>query len=208
MSIWNKKLAEFRDELASAAPTPGGGSAAMVGAALGCGLLLMAAEIGAARADAAEELKAAIPPLRKLLQKLSAHADRDIDAYAAYVAARKLPAGTAEEKDRRDAALNLALREAAEAPAASAEDALQALALALPLAETVQLGVLPDVGAGAALLGGGVEAALYTLNSNIRLMKDREMIHEFTALRNSAHSELRNFRAAIEERIGARLAVQ
>lgn len=183
MSIWQENLGEFRDRLASPSPAPGGGAGAMVGAVLGAGLLIMAAEIAFAREGASPSLKKSVAELRDILDRLSAHADEDIAVYESYVYARKLPRGTEEEKEIRSAALMEALSRAADAPAAAIKDALLALAVAEELAVIVPPGVLSDIGAGAALLFGGVQASLFTLDSNIRLMKDPAKKHEFSSHR-------------------------
>lgn len=179
MSIWNEELRTFRDRVASADPAPGGGSAAMVGAALGCGLVIMAVEISAAK-NSGPELDRALLDLKKLLLKISAHADLDISAYEGYVAARRMPKSTLEEESARSAALNSALQAAAEAPVLALEDCLLALEAAERIRPLVSAGVLSDVGAGAALLFGGIEAALFTLDSNIRLMKDQARKEDFS----------------------------
>jgi formiminotetrahydrofolate cyclodeaminase len=173
-SLWNEKLAEFREQVSSAAPTPGGGSAAMVSAALGCGLLIMATEISLAREDANQKLAARRALLIEYKEKLSVHADRDVEVYEGYVAARKLPKTTQSELAERDIRLGDALRSAADAPVQAAEDIIGTLACAEEIAPLVHAGILSDVGAGAALLHGALEASLYTLHANIRGMKSSE----------------------------------
>jgi formiminotetrahydrofolate cyclodeaminase len=173
-SLWNEKLAAFREQVASASPTPGGGSAAMVSAALGCGLLIMSAEVSLARENADPKLKDYVSHLRKYHEKLAAHADQDITVYEGYVAARKLPKITQAEIAERDMRLSEALRSAADAPIAAAEDIIATLGYAQKLAPLVNITILSDVGAGAALLHGALEATLYTLQANIRSMKSTE----------------------------------
>ena len=50
-SLWDLGLAELRRQTASDSPTPGGGSTAMVSAALGMGLVLMALRVSARKLD-------------------------------------------------------------------------------------------------------------------------------------------------------------
>lgn len=206
MSIWQEELQKFRDVLASSEPAPGGGSAAMVSAALGCGLFMMSAEIALAREGASAELPGILKELGDLMQKISAHADEDISAYENYVAARKLPKDTEEEKSFREAAMKEALRRAADAPALAAADALSALKAGSRLVPLVPAGILSDVGGGAALLLGGINSALFTLQSNIRLTKDAERKAELTALKEKLSAEARNISAEIERAVEEKLS--
>ena len=99
-TLWNQSLAAFRDATASAEPTPGGGSVAMVGAALGLGLVIMALEITQRKPEPGTETEVAdlLARARKLLDALSRHADEDVAVFRAYMSALKLPKQTDAEK--------------------------------------------------------------------------------------------------------------
>jgi formiminotetrahydrofolate cyclodeaminase len=174
-AIWDKNLTEFRNAIASAAPTPGGGSVAMVAATFGCGLLIMAAEISLARKnvdpETALKLQGSIKILRGYTDKFSSHADQDVAVYQDYVEASKLPKTTQTEMAERDARLEQALRVAADVPVSAAQDILATLSRARELAPFIHSNVISDIGAGAALLHGALEASFYTLQANIHTMK-------------------------------------
>ncbi|NNG06077.1 MAG: cyclodeaminase/cyclohydrolase family protein, partial [Inquilinus sp.] len=104
-SLWDWGLAEFRDRTASDAPIPGGGSAAMVSAAIGLGLVLMALRVTARKASDKTALTPLIDGGDRLLAELSAHADADIAVFDAYMKALKLPRGSEAEKAARRAAI-------------------------------------------------------------------------------------------------------
>lgn len=197
MSIWKENLGSFRDALASASPTPGGGSGAMVTAAFGCGLLAMAAEVSAAAPDSALELKKITPKLHELIGRFSEHAEKDIEAYNAFAALRSMPKHTEAEIAARAARREEALRLAAQAPRAAMEDINRALELAEDLLPFTKQSIVSDVGAGTALLRGALDAASVTLTSNIVLMKDEYDAAEF----GQAHDELLEQGIARAERV-------
>src|SRR5205807_2479517 len=110
-TLWSQQLSAFRDAIASAAPTPGGGSVSMVNATFGLGLVIMALEITAKKPEPGSEmrLKELLDEARRLLAELSAHADADVAVFEGYMAAAKLPNKTDEEKARRKQARQDAL---------------------------------------------------------------------------------------------------
>ena len=126
-------LGAFVDELASAAPVPGGGSAAAVAASLGASLVAMVSSLSegrpkyAAHADLHHSSQAIG---RRLAARFLHLADEDADAYADFAAAMKLPRETADERAGRKTALSLAARRAAEVPLLTVEACLELVATA------------------------------------------------------------------------------
>ncbi len=204
-SLWHNSLEGFRARLASAEPAPGGGSAAAVSAALGVGLLIMAAEISRKKKGTDPAITEALPELQSLLETLSYHADRDIAAYEAYVAARKMPKDTQTEMAERDKALVEALQAATEAPKESAEAALSALRLAKQFALIIPVHILSDVLAGAELISGGLVASLAMLQTNIRIMKDADDKARYKETKQAIEKETFDLLAEIRKEINARL---
>jgi formiminotetrahydrofolate cyclodeaminase len=123
----------YLDRLASAGPTPGGGSAATLVGALGAALCAMVARITAAnerygtvRSDALGIVAAA----DALRERFAAARPLDEAAYERVVAASALPKATDDEKRARTIALQAALTGAAEAPLAAAGLSAEGMALA------------------------------------------------------------------------------
>ena len=204
-SIWNCGLAEFRDRTASADPTPGGGSAAMVSAAIGMGLVLMALRVTEGKAEDREALAPLIEGGDRLLAELSQHADADIAVFEAYMAALKLPRGTEEEKTARRAALADAAIAATEVPLNAAQSVLESLDLARQAAAVSDRGILSDVAAGAALLNGAATAVLYNVDINLKSVKDPDTAAEFEKSRkhqaSAAETRHSSIVALVEDRM-------
>lgn len=165
MSIWDKNLKTFREELASGSPTPGGGSAAMVSGVLGASLFSMALEISAKRAGADPKLAELRPQLNEIMEKLAAAADKDIVAYEGYVAA----------KNADDAAKDKALEQSFMAPFEGAELILEALRIGKQMAPFLSKSITSDLIAGTALLTGALHAAAATADANLAYIKDANL---------------------------------
>ncbi|MEO1249351.1 MAG: cyclodeaminase/cyclohydrolase family protein [Pseudomonadota bacterium] len=174
LQIWDWDLATFVDRTASADPTPGGGSASMVSAAIGLGLVLMALRVTAG--NASDRDREALDPLLRsgeiLREELSAHAVADLDVFEAYLAALGLPKRTEEERSVRQERLDQALRAATEVPLNAAQSSLEGLDLARQAVHLCDDTIVSDVGAGAALLNGALTATLYNVDVNLKGLKD------------------------------------
>jgi methenyltetrahydrofolate cyclohydrolase len=208
-SLWTRGLAEFRDAVASTEPTPGGGSVAMVSAALGAGLVVMALEITARKPEsdaAAAELAGLLAEGRRLLAELSRHADEDVAVFRAYMSAFRLPRGTDAEKAARKQALQQATVDATRVPLAGARSCLEGLELAGRAAPASAIQVVSDVGAGAALLGGAVTAVLLNVDINLPGLGDSVMKQELGADRAKLADRARELSAAVLSRVAARLS--
>jgi formiminotetrahydrofolate cyclodeaminase len=132
----DQSISAFLDALASPDPTPGGGTAAAVGGALGVALLMMVAGLPRTRGNTdAErvqlgETRAALVAARDRLLTL---ADTDTAAYNTVTAAYRLPKSTDEERAARKQAIQQAMRAATDAPL----DILRAVADAMAHAKVV-----------------------------------------------------------------------
>ena len=115
MSFSTLSLHDFIQALASAQPTPGGGSAAAVAGAMGTGLLIMVAGLPRTRGNSDEEraeLAAVRERLLPLADALERCADHDSEAFNAVMAAYRLPKSSDEEKAARKAAITSGMRAA------------------------------------------------------------------------------------------------
>jgi methenyltetrahydrofolate cyclohydrolase len=123
----------YLDRLASAGPTPGGGSAATLVGALGAALCAMVARITAGNdryASVRPEALAIAAAADVLRERFAAARPLDEAAYERVVAASALPKASDDEKRTRTVALQAALIGAAEAPLAAAGLGAEGIALA------------------------------------------------------------------------------
>lgn len=204
-SIWGWRLADFRDRTASDDPAPGGGSAAMVGAAIGLGLVLMALRVSARKAEDTSGLSPLIEAGDRLIGELSRHADADIAVFETYMAALKLPRESDEQKAARRAAIADAALAATEVPLNAAQTVLESLDVAGQAAAVADRGILSDVGAGAAMLNGAATAVLYAVDINLKSIKDTVAATDFAKgrkhLASAAETRHRSIVALVEDRL-------
>jgi len=184
----------YLERLASAGPTPGGGSAAALIGAVAAALVAMVGRIRQAPGDAIVERA---DRLRADLREARA---RDEAAYAAVIAAQAMPKGDDAQRAARRDALGAALFEAAEAPLHSASLTLDVMRLARRLAEA-PLGALgSDVACAAEFGRAAVAGCAENVRINHRYMKDEAAIREQGArlerLERDASEMLERVRAA------------
>lgn len=169
----------YLSQLASADPTPGGGSAATVVGALGAALVAMVARIDAGNPkyaehhDAAARIAEAADGLRA---ELAAARDRDERAFARVVDAQNLPRGSDDEKAARARVLENALREAAEVPLKACELCIDVLRLAAQAALIPNRSLASDVGCAAEFGAAALAACAYNVRVNHRYMRDAAAI--------------------------------
>lgn len=111
----------FIDELASAAPTPGGGGASAYAGALAASLASMVGNLTVGKktyADVEDEVRASLARLDALRARLVELVDEDARAFEPLAAAYRLPKATPEEQAAKNAALQQALVGASDVPLA------------------------------------------------------------------------------------------
>jgi formiminotetrahydrofolate cyclodeaminase len=176
-TLWESNLSSFQSEVASASPAPGGGAVACVTAALGMGLVLMAAEISVKPSpkndpqvvDRIGELSVAG---RALAEKLKVDADDDVRVFELFMRAWKLPRGTPEEKEARLRSLDGAAVEATFGPLAAATRMGEGLEIAAALGPLVKPSIRSDILAGVDLLRASVHAVLRGVPANLESISD------------------------------------
>lgn len=161
-------LNEYLTKLASQAPVPGGGSAALVVGAAGCSLVAMVARICASNKKyesvqaLAERLIISADDLRSSMLQLR---EQDEAAFEAVVAAR----GDKEAMQR-------ALFNAATTPLEGARAALAALRLAADALELNNANLVSDIGCAAEFACAALLACGYNVRINHKFMKDEKAV--------------------------------
>lgn len=188
-------LGQFIESIASAQPTPGGGTAAAVTGAVGTALLVMVSSLPKTRTGSDVD-KAALAEARgrlvPIMNELQTSADRDSASFDAVLAAFRLPKGTDEEKATRRVKVQEAYREATEAPLATLRLAVGALDEAEAVARHGVASAASDVGVGSGLLLAAAEGAAANVRINLTSLSDE-------AFRDRAETETRELLARAEE---------
>jgi formiminotetrahydrofolate cyclodeaminase len=161
--------------LAGATPAPGGGSAAALAAAMGAALTTMVAGLTVGRpryADAQEEMAAVLSRSETLRHALAGAADADTAAYLAVTTAYRLPKESDAQKAERAAAIQAAMRRAAEIPLLTAGWCAELLDLAGRVAARGNPNASSDAAVAALLAHAGLLGAARNVRINLRSISD------------------------------------
>ena len=172
----NETSKQFLQDLASSAPAPGGGGAAAYAGALGTALASMVANLTTGKkkyAAVQDDIDRILEKATALYQEQYALIARDAEDFLPLAEAYRLPSETPEEKAYKDKVMEEALAKACETPLAIMRCAMDALALHEELAQKGSVLARSDVGAGAALLRGSLQAASLNIFINAKSMQDR-----------------------------------
>ncbi|HTO74523.1 MAG TPA: cyclodeaminase/cyclohydrolase family protein [Thermoanaerobaculia bacterium] len=172
-------LSELLEAIASEAPTPGGGTAAAVAAAMGAALAEMVAGVTLSKEKYAASHEAVRPiagAARDARREFLALAREDSAAFDLVVAARRLPKNTEEEKAVRTKRIEEANRQATEVPMRTARAAARLLVSLPELVEKGNPNAASDAGSAALLLEAAAEAALLNVGINLSGVSDDELV--------------------------------
>lgn len=174
------------ERLATSDPVPGGGSAAALAGAMGAALVHMVVELSTGR-PAAEEHEHALAEVGEVAtaaqSELLTLSEQDAVAYDAVVRARRLPRGSEEERQDRDARLAVAVREATRVPLETARVAAQVFGLAELLAPIGNRNAISDVGVAAALAATALRGAVLNVEINLPYLAPDEPLRGEAARR-------------------------
>ncbi|MCX7110210.1 MAG: cyclodeaminase/cyclohydrolase family protein [Proteobacteria bacterium] len=164
--IKDKPIQQFLDELASKAPTPGGGSAAAIMGAMGAALVSMVCNLTLGKknyADVQGEIEIVLVKSESLRTLLTDMIRADVDVFGQVMEAYGMPRENAEEKQVRADAIQAALKAATDVPLACAKACAEVIALSRIVAGKGNKNVVSD--AGVAVLAG--HAALKSAALNV-----------------------------------------
>ncbi len=190
--LTSRSAADLLDAFSSPDPTPGGGSAAALAGALGAALLAMVAGIPKTRTGVPAErevLDNARAELLGLQRRLFDLVDRDAAAYDLVVAAFKKPKATDEDKARRTAAIQDAMRVATEVPVETFRVAAAAMVVGRTVAGSANPSAASDILVGAQSLSLAITGALANVEINIGSLKDAALVERLTNELRASHAE-------------------
>ncbi|MDB5070400.1 MAG: fchA [Candidatus Eremiobacteraeota bacterium] len=187
----------YLDRLASADPTPGGGSAATLVGALGGALCAMVARITAGSeryAAVRAEAEAIADAADALRERFRAAQPLDEAAYQRVVEASALPKATDEQKRARAAAMQSGLIGAAEAPLAAAGLCAEGIALAERANALGNAHLVSDVECALHFFRAALAGCVANVRINHRFIKDAEVVRaqdeRLVAIVTTAHATL------------------
>ena len=145
----------------------------------------------------------------RLRHDLLALADRDVAAFSAVSACYGMARSTDAEKAARTAALQQALKGAAEVPFTTAEKALTILELAAPIGRDGNANVVSDVATALYLAHAALQSAIVNVNINLKFIKDEAYVATWAAKRDvllaKAQQAYDDAKAACEATLGVHL---
>lgn len=208
-STSNLQPVSFLDELASALPAPGGGSAAAYAGAMGAGLVAMVSGLTIGRKKYAEveaEMQAVHVLAEKLRAEMTQAVDDDAASFEAVIGAFKLPKETEEQQTARTAAIQIATLNAAYVPLQSVKNSVKIMELAIKCAEHGNLNAISDAMSGFAMSRACLTAAGYNVRININSLPDKsagdEYLKELAELEKKADKLEKEIRKIMKERGG------
>lgn len=170
---------EFIRILASDAPAPGGGSAAALAGAQGCGLgaMVCSLTIGKAKYAEYEEInKAAQQKLNTLKDKFLQAMDDDTETFGVMTKVFAMPKNTDEEKAARREAMQEALKICTKIPMEMLGYSLEALQTVKTIVGKSNQSASSDIGVAAVSLSAAVRGAWLNVLINIGGIKDQEFV--------------------------------
>ncbi len=173
-------LAGFAAAVASAAPTPGGGSVAAHVGTLAAALTQMVAglTVGKPKFAAVDtEMRAVLAESSALAARLSDLVTRDADSYAAVSAAYKMPKEPEAAAAARREAIAQSLMGAARVPLETAQICLRVAQLAATAASQGNPNAVSDAGVAALLAEAACRGAAYNVRINVAALTDPTMGH-------------------------------
>jgi formiminotetrahydrofolate cyclodeaminase len=202
--LTDQPIRELLAAFASAAPTPGGGSAAALTASVGLSLLAMVSSMSRTRNGSPED-RTLLDAAREAVEHLGQHTldlvDDDASAYEAVMAAYRLPRATDEEKAERRRAIEAALRGAAEVPLEVMRACRAALTSAVDVARAGNPSASSDIGVSVELLKAALHSAALNVGVNLSSLSDAGYVSAVTAetasLENSSAALAAAARAAL-----------
>lgn len=178
----------FSDALAARQSTPGGGGAAALTGSQAAALISMVINFTLGNkkyATVEAQMQSWLSQSETLRNELLALADRDVEVFNTVAACYAMPKDTDAEKAARTAALQSALKGAAEVPFTVAEKCLAVLHLAAPVGEKGNANVVSDAGVAMYLANAALYSAIINVNINLKFIKDTAYVATWSAKRDA-----------------------
>lgn len=167
----------FLDRLGAADPVPGGGSASALAAAMAAELFKM---VMAVTRSKEEEKRDLLTPLQARVSAaadtLAGLVDRDADAYSRVRDAYRMPKETEDDRNQRDVAIQLGLREATTVPLDVLASCLELLEVAPDVVLYGRASCISDAGTGNFLALSAAMGAFLNVQANMAHILDEAFV--------------------------------
>jgi formiminotetrahydrofolate cyclodeaminase len=172
----DKRIGDFLDELASDAPTPGGGGAAAIMGAMAASLVSMVCRLTIGKKgyeQFGEEMQGVLAEAEHLRLQLQPMVKRDAEVFDQVMTAYRMPKGTEAENQIRSAAIQGALRTATEVPLGCARACSDLIRLSRIAAEHGNRNVVSDAGVAVMAAYAGLKSAALNVYVNSGALHDK-----------------------------------
>jgi methenyltetrahydrofolate cyclohydrolase len=198
----------FLEALASRDATPGGGSAAAIIGAMGASLVSMVCNLTIGKkkyAEVEDEMKDVLLKAEALRVKLIGMIEDDVKAFDSVMGAYGMAKETDAEKEARDQAIQVALKEATDVPLRCCHAAREVIDLAASASEKGNLNVISDAGVGVLAAYAALRSAALNVFTNARMIKDRTFaeakLKELNGLLAGAESATEKAYKIVEQKV-------
>ena len=183
------EIAKFLDQIASDAPTPGGGSASALAGALSASLCVMVAGLSTNRGKLKTHEAGKIRNKCHLAQrKLTKAIEEDAQSYKDVMRAFRLPKTTESEVLHRRRMIQRALKKATKTPQVVCEHALTLLGFSKVLLLRGNPNAWSDAGVAAYLANAAMDGAVLNIRINLESIRDESFRRKmFVFIRRTLH---------------------
>jgi glutamate formiminotransferase/formiminotetrahydrofolate cyclodeaminase len=168
---------DFVDELASATPTPGGGSASAYSGAMAAALVCMVARLTIGKkkyVDIESKMWEIVNQANVLLEELKSAVKDDARSFDELLVAMRLPKDSEENIQKRDAEVLKATLNAARIPLSVCEKSLDVMRLAIDAANIGNLNALSDAGSAFSLARAAFNGASMNVQINLKTVEQAD----------------------------------
>jgi len=201
----------FIEALASAEPTPGGGSAGAHTGAVAAALVAMVCRLTVSKKkyeEVKERMWAMLEQAEILRSQLTLAVEKDAEAFTRVMNAFKLPKDTPEQEEARRQAIQAATLAAAQQPLETARAALAVQKLAVEAAEIGNLNAISDAASGATLARAALLCSVYNVRINTLSLDDQQAVKALTDQVHEIETESAALDAKIRQVLSERGGVQ
>jgi methenyltetrahydrofolate cyclohydrolase len=201
-------LGQFTRLVASGDPTPGGGSAVALAAALSTALCAMVARLTVGK-DKYRDSRESMESLRDTADELAGVflelVTKDTEAYNEVLAAFKLPKETEAQRSARRQAIEGAMRQATTVPLTTLENLHRVADLARQALQHGNPNCLTDAGVAVQLMRAAAVGAAYNVRINLPGINDPKLAETLLARSSELRAEIEKASAELEQMVEERL---